>query len=71
MDHLVEGEMSPDDLDQSLPLRRDADRSRVQANNSQGNDGNEEDEIQSSAPRTFDRMIKGNVPSYSPLTVSR
>ena len=74
MEHLMEGEMSPDDLDQSLPLRRDnADRSRIQADNSQGNiNGTEEDEmIQSSAPRTFDRMIKGNLPSYSPLTVSR
>ena len=62
------GEMSPDDLDQSLPMRRvDADGHRTQVDNNE--DGGME--LESSAPRTFDRMIKGNVPSYSPLTVSR
>ena len=63
------GEMSPDDLDQSLPLRRDADGHRTQGDNSGEQDG--VTELESSAPRTFDRMIKGNLPSYSPLTVSR
>ena len=63
------GEMSPDDLDKSLPLRRNADGHRTQADNSREQDGS--NELESSAPRTFDRMIKGNVPSYSPLTVSR
>ena len=34
MDHHMQGEMSPDDLDQSLPLRRDDHRSRGQVNTS-------------------------------------
>ena len=69
---LMEGEMSPDELDQSLPLRRD-NQHRTQAEQSRHHDthGTEDEEIQSSAPRTYDRMIKGNVPTYSPLTVSR
>ena len=61
------GEMSPDDLEESLPLRRDAEGHRTQVDNAE--DG--ATELESSAPRTFDRMIKGNLPTYSPLTVSR
>ena len=68
MDHLMEGEMSPDDLDQSLPLRRDHHNTQDPRGN---HETNSDEMIQSSAPRTFDRMIKSNLPSYSPLTVSR
>jgi len=66
---MMAGEMSPDELDQSLPLRRQPITNQPeQISRSSGLD---DDDVQSSAPRTFDRMIKQKLPSYSPLTVSR
>ena len=63
--------MSPDELDASLPLRRN--RRREDGSNDDHDKSRQvnKDDIESSAPRMHERMIKSNLPAYSPLTVSR
>ena len=66
--NLLAGEMSPEELENSVGLHLDRE------NHGTTQDDREEvsdEQYQSSAPRTFDRMIKSNLPTYSPLTVSR